>query len=147
MDAVRVSSRWRLAPLVEWLIAAAFLLATIAVAALIVRELRGPVRVAAETPAATRPMTPSIPPAVPARAVSVPILPFLDGKEVRIGETAAGVAATLGRAAESGRQEVDRGTVGERLTRFYEYGGTRFILVFEPFERGGEPRLAAIYLP
>ncbi len=53
----------------------------------------------------------------------------------------------LGRAAESGRQEVDRGSLGERLTRFYEYAGFRFILVYEPFERNGDPRVAAIYLP
>ena len=65
----------------------------------------------------------------------------------RIGETASAVAARLGRAAESGRQEVDRGNLGERLTRFYEYGGSRFILVFEPFERNGEPRVIGIYLP
>jgi hypothetical protein len=29
----------------------------------------------------------------------------------------------------------------------YEYGGTRFIVVFEPFERDGEPRVSGIYLP
>ena len=51
-----------------------------------------------------------MPAAVPPRAVSVPVLPFLDGKEIRVGETAAVVAASLGRAAESGRQEVDRGS-------------------------------------
>jgi hypothetical protein len=146
MDAVRVSARFKLAPLVEWLIAAAFLGATIAVASLVVRELRGPVRVNAAAPPA-RPLVTSIPAAVPPRAVSVPVLPFLDGKEIRVGDTTADVAARLGRAAESGRQEVDRGTVGERLTRFYEYGGSRFILVFEPFERNGEVRVAAIYLP
>jgi hypothetical protein len=146
MDAVRGSARLRLAPLFEWLIAAAFLLATIAVASLVVREVQGPARVAAAvTPA--RPLVSSIPPAVPAGAVSVPILPFLDGKDIRVGETAAAVAERLGRAAEVGRQEVDRGTLGERLTRFYEYTGARFILVFEPFERNGEARVAAIYLP
>jgi hypothetical protein len=146
MDAVRSSARLRLAPLFEWLIAAAFLLATIAVASLVVREVQGPARVAAAvTPA--RPLVSSIPPAVPAGAVSVPILPFLDGKDIRVGETAAAVAERLGRAAEMGRQEVDRGTLGERLTRFYEYSGARFILVFEPFERNGEARVAAIYLP
>ena len=64
MDAVRVSSRLRLGPLFEWLIAAAFLLATIAVASLVVREVQGPARVAAAvTPA--RPLVSSIPPAVP----------------------------------------------------------------------------------
>ena len=146
MDPVRLSSRIRLAPVVEWLIAAAFLCATIAVASLVVRELQGPVRVRAEAPVA-RPLVASIPAVVPARAVSVPVLPFLDGKEIRVGETAAAIAARLGRAAEVGRQEVDRGTLGERLTRFYEYAGARFILVFEPFERNGEMRVAAIYLP
>ncbi len=146
MDAVRLANRFRIAPLVEWLIAAAFLLATIAVASLVVRELRGPVHF--RVPASTaRPLIASIPPAVPPRAVSVPLLPFLDGKEIKVGQTASAVAAALGRAAESGRQEIDRGTLGERLTRFYEYAGSKFIVVFEAFERNGEPRVAAIYLP
>jgi hypothetical protein len=64
-----------------------------------------------------------------------------------VGATAVAVAELLGRAAEVGRQEIDRGTLGERLTRFYEYAGSKFILVFEPFERNGEARVAAIYLP
>jgi hypothetical protein len=138
--------RHRFAPVVEWLIAAAFLCATLAVASLIVRELRGPtVRGAAPQPA--RPIVFSTPAAIPAKAVSVPVLPLLDGKEIRVGETFSTVAARLGRSAEVGRQEVDKGSLGERLTRFYDYGGTRFILVFEPFERNGEARVAAIYLP
>ena len=149
MDAVRSSGRFKFAPVVEWLIAAVFLAATIAVATLVVRELTGQGRVGATgAPVpAPRPALASTPPAVPAGAVSVPALPFLDGKEVRVGDTAAAVAASLGRSAESGRQDVDRGTVGERLTRFYEYSGSKFILVFEPFERNGEARVAAIYLP
>jgi hypothetical protein len=146
MDALSVRSRFRLAPVFEWLVAAAFLLATFAVAALILQELRAPtVRVGASQPA--RPLAASTPAAIPARAVSVPVLPFLDGKEIKVGETFSAVAARLGRAAEVGRQEVDRGSLGERLTRFYEYAGSRFIVVFEPFERDGEPRVAAIYLP
>jgi hypothetical protein len=145
MDALRMRTAFRLGPVVEWLVAAAFLCATVAVGSLIFRELRAP---APTRPApAPRPLVTSIPAAVPARAVSVPVLPFLDGKEIRVGETAATVAARLGRAAESGRQYVDRGNLGERLTRFYEYDGMRFIVVFEPFERNGEPRIAAIYLP
>ena len=146
MPATRVAARLRIAPIVEWRVAAAFLCAPVAVASLVVRELQGPTRITAAAPAA-RPLVAPMPPSVPPRAVSVPVLPFLDGKEIRIGATAAVVAASLGRAAESGRQEVDRGTLGERLTRFYEYGGSRVILVFEPFERNGEPRVAAIYLP
>jgi hypothetical protein len=146
MATVRVSSRFRLTALFEWLVAAAFLLATFAVGSMVLRQIRVPSVVRGSAPAA-RPIVASIPPSVPARAVSVPVLPFLDGKEVRVGETASAVAARLGRAAEVGKQEVDRGSLGERLTRFYEYGGSRFILVFEPFERNGEARVAAIYLP
>ena len=145
MDALGTRPWLRIAPVVEWLIAAAFLSATLAVGSMIVRELRA-VTPAPTAPAA-RPIAASIPPAVPARAVSVPVLPFIDGKEIRVGETASAVAAKLGRAAESGRQEIDRGSLGERLTRFYEYAGSRFIVVFEPFERNGEARIAAIYLP
>lgn len=145
MDAVRVRPRFPLAPVFEWVVAALFLIATFAVGSMIVRELR-PTPVVQAMPAA-RPVIASIPSAVPARAVSVPVLPFLDGKEVRVGDTVSAVAGRLGRSAENGRQEVDRGSLGERLTRFYEYAGARFILVFEPFERNGEMRVAAIYLP
>lgn len=147
MDALGARSRLRLAPVLEWLVAAAFLTATLAVASLIVRELRSPAPLRAVSADAARPIVATVPPAVPARAVSVPVLPFLDGKEIRVGETVSAVAARLGRAAESGRQEIDRGSLGERLTRFYEYNGARFIVVFEPFERNGEARVAAIYLP
>lgn len=146
MDALRLRPRVGLAPVLEWVVAALFLVATVAVGSLIFDELRPTPFAQTATPAA-RPLVASIPPSVPARAVSVPVLPFLDGKEVKVGETVSIVAARLGRAAEVGKQQVDRGSLGERLTRFYEYGGSRFILVFEPFERNGEARVAAIYLP
>ena len=146
MDALHVRPRFRLAPVFEWVVAALFLIATLAVGSMILRELSPSQPVRGPAPAA-RPLVASIPAAVPQRAVSVPLLPFLDGKEIRIGESVSAVAARLGRAAESGRQEIDRGSLGERLTRFYEYAGSRFILVFEPFERNGEARVAAIYLP
>jgi hypothetical protein len=145
MDSLRIRPRFRLAPVFEWVVAALFLVATVLVGSMILHELN-PAPVVRVAPPA-RPLVASIPDAVPPRAVSVPVLPFMDGKEVRVGETVSAVAARLGRAAESGRQEVDRGSLGERLTRFYEYAGSRFILVFEPFERNGEARVAAIYLP
>jgi hypothetical protein len=142
MDAVRL----RLASALEWGVAAAFLAATLAVASVILHEMRGSSVRAASAPAAAAPIA-AIPVAVPAGAVSVPVLPFRDGKEIRVGDTAAAVAARLGRAAESGREESDQGRLGQRLTRFYEYADFRFIVVYEPFERGGEPRIGAIYLP
>jgi hypothetical protein len=142
MDALGGSLRSRLTAALEWVVAALFLAATVAVASLLVRDLRvdGPVQ-------AENPVLANVPPYIPERALSVPVLLLVDGKELKIGDTVSTVAARLGRAAESGRQEVDRGSLGERMTRFYEYSGARFILVFEPFERNGEARLAAIYLP
>jgi hypothetical protein len=125
-------------------VAAAFLVATLGVASLIVRELRTAPR-AASPSVESRPAT-AIPAAVPARAVSVPVLLLLDGKEVRVGDTVDAVARRLGRAAEVGAQVADRGVLGDRLTRFYEHNGTRFVLVFEPFERQGSLRVAGIYL-
>jgi|SRR5690242_18735321 hypothetical protein len=142
MDALRV----RVAPVVEWIVAAAFLAATLLVASLILGVLHAP-RPVLRAATVARPVLSGTPAVIPDRAVSVPVLPFRDGREVRVGDTASAVAERLGRAAEEGRQYTDQGSLGERLTRFYEYGGLRFILVFEPFERNGEPRVAAIYLP
>lgn len=145
MDALRTGPWSRIHAVVEWLIAAAFLCATFAVGTMIFSELRGtPVR---GRTAQTTTLVSSMPAAVPARAVSVPVLPFIDGKEIRVGESFASVVTRLGRGAEIGRQEIDRGPLGERVTRFYEYAGSRFIVVYEPFERNGEVRIAAIYLP
>jgi hypothetical protein len=138
--------RLRLASALEWGVAAAFLAATLAVGSLILHDLGGRTLRAAAPPAAA-PAVRAVPVAVPAGAVSVPVLPFQDGKEIRVGATVAAVTAALGRSAESGREESDPGRLGQRLTRFYEYSGFRFIVVFEPFERNGEPRVSAIYLP
>jgi hypothetical protein len=143
MDALRL----RLASALEWGVAAAFLAATLAVASLILQDMRGPSVRAAAAPAEAAASVTAIPAAIPSGAVSVPVLPFRDGKEIRVGDTAAAVTSRLGRAAESGREESDRGRLGQRLTRFYEYAGFRFIVVYEPFERNGEPRIGAIYLP
>ena len=143
MDALAGSLRIRLASAFEWVVAALFLAATVLVGVLLFRDLR----VHSLEPApASRLMTASVPPSIPEGALSVPVLPLVDGHELRIGDSVSAVAERLGRAAESGRQEVDRGGLGERLTRFYEYAGARFILVFEPFEQNGEARVAAIYL-
>jgi hypothetical protein len=108
--------RVRLGSALEWFVAALFLVATFAVAALIVREMR--VAPAAVAQAAPEPTTYAIPAAVPSRAISVPVLLLLDGKQIKVGDSVETVAATLGRSAEVGRQLVDRGALGERLPRF-----------------------------
>lgn len=135
--------RARLGSALEWLIAAAFLIATVAVATMIVRELRTAPRTVA---AASESSVATLPAGIPTRAISVPVLLLLDGKEVRVGQSVDDVSRNLGRSAEVGRQLVDRGALGERLTRFYDHNGTRFVLVFEPFERNGAMRVAGIYL-
>ena len=56
----------------------------------------------------------------------------------------------VGDANHNGRQEIVlRSTPvdgGRSKFIFYEHDGTRFVLVFEPFERNVEARVAAIYL-
>jgi hypothetical protein len=141
MDALGVRPVGKFSSLVEWIVAVVFLGASLLVASLIAWELR-----ARPVPAAPAESLSSVPPSVPARAVSVPVLPLLGGQEIRVGDTVSAVSARLGRSAEVGRQEVDRGRGGERLTRFYEYRGTRFILVIEPLERQENAQVAAIYL-
>lgn len=147
MDALRV----RLGSLLEWAVAAGFFAATIAVSMLILRDVRGfgTVSSAASSaaPAGPAALITDIPSSVPRGAVSLPILALADGKAVRLGDSVSSVAATLGQAAETGREQADRGRLGERLTRFYNYGGFRFVVVYEPFERNGERRVSAIYLP
>ena len=142
MEATRI----RVTSVLEWAVAVVLILATLAVGAIVVREFRTVAAVtpviADEVPAAVLPA----PAGVPARAVSVPVLLLPDGLAVRVGETLAQIAARLGRQAEVGMESVERAPNGERVTRFYEHGGSRFVLVFEPFEREAEPRIAAIYL-
>lgn len=143
---VRVgATRVRFESFIEWAVAAAFIVAIAAAGALVVREFR---TVNAVTPIIAREVPPDslVPAGVPSRAVSVPVLLLADGKSIRVRESLSSVAQRLGRQAEVGVQSVERAPNGERLIRFYEHAGTRFVLVFEPFEREAEPRIAAIYL-
>jgi hypothetical protein len=143
MDALRV----RLASALEWGVAAAFLTATLAVGLLVLQNMQPVGGLRAATPVQQPAIVADIPAAVPTGAVSVPVLPFGDGKAVRIGDSSASILTALGRHAETGREEADQGRLGRRLTRFYEYAGFHFIVVYEPFERNGAPRVTAIYLP
>jgi vacuolar-type H+-ATPase catalytic subunit A/Vma1 len=142
MEATRV----RIGSAIEWVLAAAFMAGAVAVGSVVVREMR---TVTATTPVIAREAQPGAavtPAGLPARAVSVPVLLLPGDKAVRVGDTVAAIAARLGREAEVGTQTVEPARFGDRLTRFYEHAGTRFVLVFEAFEEGGEPKVAAIYL-
>lgn len=134
----------RLGGAAEWLVAIAFLIATVTVAALIVREMRE-----VRTASSSAPATPSqaAPPAgLPDRAIKVPSLLLPDGRQVRQGDTLEQVASQLGSSFQAAADVVEEGPLGNRITRFCEHAGTRFVLVFEPYERNGPPRVTAIYL-
>ena len=133
----------RFSSILEWLLAAAVMLAALAVASLIVREFR---TVRAVTPViAEEANAPDPPPGVPSRAVSVPILVLADGKEIRVGDRASDVAGRIG-DAQVGVDAVELGTARQRVTRAYRYIGAQFALVFEAFDVGVEPTVVAIYL-
>jgi hypothetical protein len=126
----------------DWFIAAALLAATLLVAVLVVRELRVAPRA---VPSAAEPASSSSV-SVPPDAVSVPTLMLGAGNEIRVGDARGDALARLDAAVRLVNQGEDRGPLGVREVRAYELAGTKFILVFEPFERRGAPRVAAIYL-
>lgn len=131
--------------LVEWVVAAACIVAALAAGSLLYGEFRAvravtPV-IAREAPAPVLAAPASIPPG----AVSLPMLLLSDGLSVQLGETLEAVTERFTGAMSTQPPSAERAPHGERVTRFYEHRGTRFQLVFEPFERGGAPRLAAIY--
>jgi hypothetical protein len=124
----------------EWVVAALFLVATVGVGSLVLRELRA--AASTNTPAAAFPAV--APAGLQERAVSVPLLLLAEGKEIRVGDSSERVATLLGREAETGAQRTDHGPLGERVTRFYDFSGTRFALVFESLR--GTPKVTAIYI-
>jgi len=125
----------------EWLTAALLLIGTLLVGLLIVRELR----VAPAAATQPEPASSSVA-AVPADAVSVPTLMVGGAHEIKVGDRAADALTQLVSPVTLVRQTFERGPIGTREIRSYQLAGTQFILVFEPFERKGELRVAAIYL-
>ncbi len=137
------ANRLRFASAAEWAIAVVFLVATVGVCVLIVREMTTIGRPAPQAPQ----MTPSVVPAgLPAVSIPVSLLKLPGGGELRLGDTLERVSSLLGREAETGVQVVEQGRMGTRLTRGYEYAHIRFTIVFEPFERNGELRVSGIYV-
>ncbi|MFB3854896.1 MAG: hypothetical protein ACE148_13860 [Vicinamibacterales bacterium] len=137
------TTRLRLGQAFEWSIAVAFLAATVVVALLISAQL-GELRSPATAPAP--PVVPTdSPPSISGPAVAVPALHFSEAVQVRVGDTLDYVTSMLGPGTVA---DVDSGSgrLGPRSARSYQYGGARFLLVFEPFERGGTLRVAAIYI-
>jgi len=78
--------------------------------------------------------------------VSVPTLMVGGAHEIKVGDRAADALHQLGSSVKLVRQTVEQGPIGTREIRSYQLATTDFIIVFEPFERKGELRVAAIYL-
>ena len=138
------ATRRRLVSFLEWLLAAAVVAALAALGSTVAREIR---TVNAVTPVIAGENLPDVPPAAggPLRAVSVPMLLLSGGIAILVGERLDSVTARLTSASETRPEVAEPSPAGQRLTRFYQYGGSRFVVVFEPFEPNGEPRIAAIY--
>ena len=134
-------TRTRLSFSGEWLTAALFLVATAVVALLVVRELR----VAPQAFAGGTAAIPSTAATLPAEAVSVPAL-MLGTYEIRVGDSARETLNRLDGSIRLVKQTDEHGPLGPRQIRSYQLAASGFILVFEPFERAGELRVAAIYL-
>jgi hypothetical protein len=90
---------------------------------------------------------PAAPPGIPAGATSVPVMYLLDGRAIRHGEPHTRLQQTLPDELMTGPVTRGQGPFGERQTRAYTVGGTRFFVVCERTEPGGPMRVSAIYLP
>lgn len=137
------TTRVRFGSILEWLLAAAFVVG----AATLVSMVFGETRVRAVVPViAGEAPADDVPAGVPPRSVSVPMLLLGNGGAVRLGDRASEVADRLGDASQVLSESLDRSEVRERVTRLYTYLGTQFVLVFEDIERNAELKVAAIYL-
>jgi hypothetical protein len=143
-------TRARFGSLVEWAVAGACALGLLAAAALVYQGLRSTsraiVRVSAEevTTAGIPLMDP--PAIVPSRAVSVPFVILGNGIEVRVGERESSIGAKVKAAWQVGADALERTAGGHRLTRVYDDGLRRFLLVFDPAKEQAELRVSAIYV-
>jgi len=137
------TTRLRLGQAFEWSIAVAFLAATVMVALLIAGRI-GDLRAPGTVPLPTS-LPADSPPSIPGPAVAVPALHVSEAVQIQVGDTLDQVTATRGPGTVT---DIDSGTgrLGPRSARSYQYGAARFMLVFEPFERGGSLRVAAIYI-
>jgi hypothetical protein len=136
-----LATRERVSFPAEWITAVVFLAATVLVGGLILRELRAVPQ--AFISSADRI---SAIPAVPPEAVLVPTLVLGENLEIRVGDAADTALARVMGVARLTAEQNERGPLGARQIRSYKLGSTNFIVVAEPFERGGATKVSAIYL-
>lgn len=137
-----VSTRVRVGSVVEWGIAAACILAAVGLGTVALQEMR---TLRAMTPVIAGERVPIEAPAgIPPGSAAVPMLVLKDGTRLDVGERAADATGKVGRW-QVGADAIERRANGDRVTRSYDDGLRRFLLVIEP-GRASEPMVAAIYL-
>jgi hypothetical protein len=142
-------TRARFGSLLEWVVAAACALAMLVVGSWALRELRqAPVPIVpVSAEGLSDPASAVLPPAaVPPRAVSVPLLLLSSGSELRVGELESTAAGKLRPGWRIENDSLERARDGTRITRAYDDGARRFLLVLDPPSEGTERRLTAIYV-
>jgi len=120
---------------VQWIATAGLIAALVLIGALGVRELRAAVSLGIATDDVAESTL------VSREAVSVPTLVVGADQRLRLGELRSDAVAQLA-ALKLLRRTEEAGPLGLREVRTYQ----GVALVFEPFERAGAPRVAAIYL-
>lgn len=138
------ATRLRFGSILEWALAAAVVSGAAMLISVAVGELRQ-IRPVVPVVAGDAPVA-DMPDGVPPRSVSVPMLLLGNGREIRIGDRAAEVAARLGDVPQVLSESLDRSDIRDRVTRFYNHLGTQFVLVFEDVGRNADLKVAAIYL-
>lgn len=143
------ATRARLSSLLEWAIASVCILAMAGLGSLVFEQLRTASPAIAPVLAGSTELPPSadeVPASVPPKAVSVPLMLLSNGAELRLGELESAIARKVGSAWQMGDDTLERIAAGNRVSRRYDDGVRRFLLVFEPRKEQPEMRLAAIYL-
>ena len=130
--------------LVEWLCAVMCAAGVVALLSVAVHEFQS---VRPVVPVIAKEIPDSAPAAgIPAGVTRVPLLLLSNRREVRLGETLAGVAERLGTAAQLVSESLEETGAGRRLTRFYNDVGVQFVVVFEAPHAESEPRVSAIFI-
>lgn len=125
----------------EWCGAAVLLLGVLWMASVLLRDWIAP-RVSLLGEA-----EPGEPVGVPDGATEVPLLVLLDGTEIKVGDAHARIVNVLDERHAIGPLQMTRGDFGERWTRAYQHGSTRFFVVCERTEPDDPFKVARIYLP
>jgi hypothetical protein len=135
--------RARFGSLLEWVVAAACILAALAIGSVLVREFR---TVSAVAPVIAHEETqPEISAAIPPGSVAVPVVLLPNGAELHVGDTATDLAARVGTNSDVARPGIERTGSGERVTRFYEIDGRRFVVVLGPQVGDEQVRIVALF--